>query len=418
VDLLADQRLLTVSAGAVELAHEALLREWPRLCGWLEEDAHGRRLQRHLADAAREWDERGREPGDLYRGARLAAALEWRAGHEPELNRTEQAFLEAAHDEAHAAQTRRRRLLGAGALALILIAGISTVLAVRGIQRARFEERAAQSRNLATRATAQLGQDPSLAALLGLEAYRRESTVEARSAILSVVPSLGGVRPVGPPMLHGVGVRAVVFSPDGRTLLTGADNGTISLWSVATRRRIGVPLIGHSGEVRDLAIDADGRLLASAGQDGTVRLWDLATRRQIGRPIDGLTAQLMSVAFSPDGRTLASAGSPTAEDAVKPGVERVPVGLWDVGTRRRLGRPLMASSEDVFELAFSPDGAVLASGMWHRDARSPGWGTSTTSCVQWPSAPTGACSPRVRTWGRPACGTSRPTRRSGGRSRG
>jgi DNA-binding SARP family transcriptional activator len=95
--LLTDQRLLTVSAGSVELAHEALLREWPRLRGWLEEDAEGRRLHRHLTDAAREWDASGRDPGDLYRGARLATALEWRAHHEPDLNRTERAFLEAGH---------------------------------------------------------------------------------------------------------------------------------------------------------------------------------------------------------------------------------------------------------------------------------------------------------------------------------
>ena len=71
--VLAEQRLLTVSAGTVELAHEALLREWPRLRGWLEEDAEGRRVHRHLADAAREWDAGGRDAGDLYRGARLAA---------------------------------------------------------------------------------------------------------------------------------------------------------------------------------------------------------------------------------------------------------------------------------------------------------------------------------------------------------
>ena len=50
------RRLLTISEGEVEVAHEALLREWPRLRGWLEEDAEGRRLHRHLRDAARDWD--------------------------------------------------------------------------------------------------------------------------------------------------------------------------------------------------------------------------------------------------------------------------------------------------------------------------------------------------------------------------
>ena len=70
--VLADERLVTIGEGEVEIAHEALLREWPRLRRWLEEDAEGRRLHQHLRAAAREWDAGGRDPGELYRGARLA----------------------------------------------------------------------------------------------------------------------------------------------------------------------------------------------------------------------------------------------------------------------------------------------------------------------------------------------------------
>ena len=108
---LADDRLLTIGAGTVEVAHEALLREWPRLRGWLEEDAQGRRLHHHLRDAARDWDARGRDPGELYRGARLAVALEWAAGHEPDLNATERAFLDAGRTASGRAQRRLRVVL-------------------------------------------------------------------------------------------------------------------------------------------------------------------------------------------------------------------------------------------------------------------------------------------------------------------
>ena len=59
VALLTDRRLLTVSAGTVELAHEALLREWPRLRGWIEEDRDGLRIQRSLSAAAQEWERLG-----------------------------------------------------------------------------------------------------------------------------------------------------------------------------------------------------------------------------------------------------------------------------------------------------------------------------------------------------------------------
>ena len=100
--VLADDRLVTIGEGEVEVAHEALLREWPRLRGWLEEDAEGRRLHHQLSAAAREWDAGGRDPGELYRGARLAAALDWSAEHEDELNATERAFLARAEPRASA----------------------------------------------------------------------------------------------------------------------------------------------------------------------------------------------------------------------------------------------------------------------------------------------------------------------------
>jgi hypothetical protein len=77
---LTDARLLTVSDGQVELSHEALLREWPRYHAWLEEDRIDRRVHAHVTAAANDWDERGRDLADVYRGARLAAALDWRAG--------------------------------------------------------------------------------------------------------------------------------------------------------------------------------------------------------------------------------------------------------------------------------------------------------------------------------------------------
>ena len=69
---LAERRLLVVGDESVELVHEALLEQWPRLTGWVEEDAHGRRLHGHLSQAASDWDASGRDPGELYRGARLA----------------------------------------------------------------------------------------------------------------------------------------------------------------------------------------------------------------------------------------------------------------------------------------------------------------------------------------------------------
>ena len=87
--VLTDSRLITTSQGTVEVAHEALLREWPRLVGWLEEDAQGHQVHRHLIEASKGWASSGRDPAELYRGARLASALEWTTDHPLDLNELE-----------------------------------------------------------------------------------------------------------------------------------------------------------------------------------------------------------------------------------------------------------------------------------------------------------------------------------------
>ena len=94
------RRLLTVDRDAVEVAHEALLREWPRLRTWLDEDVQGRRLHRRLGDAARSWETNDQDPSELYRGTRLDGAVDWAAGHDADLNDSERAFLDASRTEA------------------------------------------------------------------------------------------------------------------------------------------------------------------------------------------------------------------------------------------------------------------------------------------------------------------------------
>src|SRR5207302_2058121 len=90
---LTEDRLLTRDDGMIEIAHEALIREWPRLRGWLEEDATGRQLRTHVTQSAKQWSDRDRDAGDLYRGARLSATLDWAQDHDRELNVLEREFL-------------------------------------------------------------------------------------------------------------------------------------------------------------------------------------------------------------------------------------------------------------------------------------------------------------------------------------
>ena len=83
LDAFGSRRLLTfdrdtTSRGpTVEVAHEAILREWERLAGWIDDDRGDLLIRRRIDSAAREWDEAGREPSYLIAGARLEQAEAW-----------------------------------------------------------------------------------------------------------------------------------------------------------------------------------------------------------------------------------------------------------------------------------------------------------------------------------------------------
>jgi hypothetical protein len=131
LDVLTENRLLTVGGETVEVSHEALLREWPRLRGWLEHDAEARRLHRHITLASRDWDAGGRDTGELYRGARLASALDFAAERGDQLNELEREFLDEARlvSERDGERSRRmNRRLGAllvAALAALVSAAVA-----------------------------------------------------------------------------------------------------------------------------------------------------------------------------------------------------------------------------------------------------------------------------------------------------
>src|SRR5205085_8535096 len=113
LDTVAAARLVTVDRGSVEVAHEALIREWPTLRRWIDDDRESLRVQRHLTAAATAWDAVGRDANELYRGPRLAAALEW-AATKPLLSALEEEFLDASSasaDEESRRQVRASRRL-------------------------------------------------------------------------------------------------------------------------------------------------------------------------------------------------------------------------------------------------------------------------------------------------------------------
>ncbi len=180
---------MTLDEGTAEVAHEVLIRRWPTLRRWLDEDREGIRLHRRLGDAARLWDAAGREPADLYRGTRLDAAVEFARSKGALLNATERDFVNASVDESartqrdqlRANRRLRRALVGAGLLLLVAVGLLVFALASR--RDAVQAEGASRSQAIAARASSQLGRDPQRALLLARAALGTSPTPEAQLAV-------------------------------------------------------------------------------------------------------------------------------------------------------------------------------------------------------------------------------------------
>ncbi|MGH8825468.1 MAG: BTAD domain-containing putative transcriptional regulator [Jiangellaceae bacterium] len=365
VDAFLTRRLLTADEDTVEVAHEALFSAWPRLAAWLADDAAGRAIRDHLVPTAREWDQRGRPVEELYRGSRLATALDWRTTSEPDLTGVEQDFLDASEALADAelraararaareAAGRRRTRWLAAALGVALAGSIAAgVVALHQRADAQREAQVAAARELAAAAIASLDVDPELSTLLALEAVEttRESdgTVlrEAEEALHRTVSSLRLELTVP----HGGDGLAV--SPDGARFATGGHDGEMNVWDVRNGAQLLV-LRGPAGA--HVAFSPDGRIIASSHGDGTVRLWDADTGDEL-RVLRGHVGFATHPVFSPDGRWLAAGG----EDAT--------VRIWDVaqGTEEMA---LTGHEGATYRAAFSPDGARLATASEDTTAR-------------------------------------------------
>ncbi len=160
----------------VELSHEALIREWPRLREWLEHDRANLRIHRDITDGATRWLAGGREETDVLRGGRLEMALNYRADHPDELNADEAAFLDAAVElrDADAERTRRGnrrfRRLAAAASAVAVVAVVAGLAAWQGQRQVVRERDAAE-------AARTVAEDRALEA-----AAERDAAGEARAA--------------------------------------------------------------------------------------------------------------------------------------------------------------------------------------------------------------------------------------------
>jgi WD40 repeat protein/DNA-binding SARP family transcriptional activator len=363
LNVLTDARLVIVTEGTAEVAHEALLREWPRLRTWLEDDAEGRKLHRHLTESSRVWDEGGRDPADLYRGARLTAAGEWAEPHETDLNDLEREFLRAsrAASEGEAMRARRtnRRLRGllVGVAVLLAVSLVVGKLALDQRNRATAALTLADAGRLASRSLVE--KDPVLALLMAREAVKIHDSAETRSALFTALertPAITNrIYAPGTPSPTAGGTQWIAISPDGKTLAIGGKGPVIEFFDAVRYAYVGSFDVRSGTERATFSPDSQ-TLLVATSNDEIVSV-DVATRTERGQvPAEG---SVDVIAFSPDGTRLVTAENLRRREYLVP---RNPLTLESSGPKR-----LMPGVQDhshlprfpFFSMAFTPDGRSL-----------------------------------------------------------
>ncbi len=439
IDSLGKYRLLTFDhdpdtrAPTVAVAHEALIREWKRMRGWLDESREDILLQRRLAAANEEWQKQHRDPSFLATGVRLQqfeslVQRETIALTPQEVDYVKASVVQREHREAEeraraareaALEKRSRDRMRALAVVMAVAAVITSVLAVLAFasfrnaedqrknadkqrkiaveQRTIAERNAQVSDSLALVASAQtqLGdKNRDLAIALALQANQIPDPPFESQLVLGQAALSPGTRRILSG--HDGPVFAVAYSPDGKTAVSGSFDQSLILWDVATGeiiRQFGPDnpdtadvIEGHSHYVRTVAFSADGKTILSGSADTTMIWWNAETGAIIrvfgpDNPdtpeIEGHAKPVRTVLFHPDGKTAIS----SSDDWT--------LIRWDLETGaiiRQYG-PDNPDTADVVEghtervrgAAISPDGTLLASAGY--DAKVILWNLETGEVI-------------------------------------
>ncbi|KAJ3733215.1 hypothetical protein DFJ43DRAFT_242886, partial [Lentinula guzmanii] len=149
---------------------------------------------------------------------------------------------------------------------------------------------------------------------------------------------------------HADDISAVVFSPDGKRIVSGSVDKSIRIWNADTGEAIGDPLQGHLGGVTSVAFSPDGKRIVSGSADKSINIWNADTGEAIGDPLKGHSGGVTSVAFSPDSKRIVS------------GSKDCSIRIWNADTGEAIGDPLQGHPGGVTSIAFSPDGKRIVSG--------------------------------------------------------
>ncbi len=341
--LLAFDRDPLTRGGTIEVAHEALIREWERLGNWLDESRVDIRLERQLAAAAGEWQQGGQDASFLLTGARLAQFENWAGSTSLALLHTERAFLDASlaerdrqiasehlrqQRELQAAQrlaeterqsaarlrTRNRLLTSVGAVALLLallavffgVRAASNATAAQSEARLRATQQAvaeasftrAEAQRLAAEANNALkaNHDPQTIALLAIRALHLQYSPQGDEAL---VGAAGLIYPTQV-ITSAAPLNTAHFSPDGQALLLASADGVVRLVAAPTGQELRRFVTAPGYTVARLS--PNGQTVASKTEDNRVQIWDAASGRELQQ--FSPDAYITHMTFTSDGQGL------------------------------------------------------------------------------------------------------------------
>jgi WD40 repeat protein len=378
---LADARLITTREGSAEVAHEALIREWPTLRNWLEENRESLRFHRQLTEVAQEWLASNREADLLYRGGRLTQLRDWSTVQVDEMNTLEREFLAASLEQSEREivereNQRQRELEAAKELAetqrqsasrlrirnrvitsVAIIAVVLAMLAGMLRQQAEDEKQLAVSRELAIASVSNLDVDPQRSILLALQAvavtYDADGTVlpEAESALHRATQASRVLQIIN---AHENFIFGLDISQDGKYFASGSDDGTAKIWDATNGEEL-VALNSNTGPVTYVSFSPDGGRLATAGFDGIARIWDVRSGKEM-LTLKGHEGPLFGITFSPDGGQVVTAS-----------VDGTAI-IWRASTGEQL-RTLRGHKDIVWRVAYSPDGTRIVTCSFDQTAK-------------------------------------------------
>ncbi len=280
-----DARLLmtdsseNAAAQVVDVSHEALIRGWPRLRKWIEEDRHGLRVHRRLTEAAQEWQRLNRDESLLFRGSRLAQTAEWRERNQGALNELEREFLDtgvALQTRDRVAAQRRTRFIVSGLVIALLLISLASIYAFIQSRIAILSGTESRARELAANAREQLPVNPELGLLLAVEAAKTKQTTETENALRqALVKSPVRVLNVG----KSAATMTAVFSPDSKRIMTFRDD-KIQVWDWESGRSLFE--LQHDGRFAEPVYSPDGKLIATVVK-GIIMISDAGTGNSISQ---------------------------------------------------------------------------------------------------------------------------------------